>query len=200
MIHKYLKLIGTYLTLFVFLAGTANITYASMGMEELQEKFAIETGKEWSTATSEERKEFMYTIHGRKEKEDRQKRVEGVSTPYHIRESFRRAKEMKWEDATEKAQKAYVKNYEKLKKRLDKKEGRRIKEKDRRLKKIKKKKQKTKKDLIKKKKKKAKEERKRLKELKKKRKNERKKLKKLGDGTELRKKMKQDRNQRSRTN
>jgi len=58
MIAKCSKLIGVFLMLLAFLAGTIQVTYASVDMEELQEKFNKETGKEWSKVTSKEDQKY----------------------------------------------------------------------------------------------------------------------------------------------
>jgi len=67
--QKHFKFVSVYMTLLIFLAGTAPITYASMDMDVLQEKFAKETGKQWSQVTSKERRDFMYNFRGHKKKE-----------------------------------------------------------------------------------------------------------------------------------
>jgi len=135
--HKYFKLISICLILLVFLARTMPIAYASMDMDALQKKFANETGKQWSEVTSEERRDFMYKFRGHKKKEERKKRVEGVTAPFYIRESFKREKQMEWEDADKKKQKLYIQKYERLKRSRDRVEQNKQKDEKRRLMEIK---------------------------------------------------------------
>jgi len=137
MSHKYFKLISIWLMLLIFLVRTMPIAYASMDMDALQEKFAKETGKQWSQVTSKERRDFMYKFRGHKEKEEREKRVEGVTVPYYIRESFKREKQMEWEDATEKEQKLFIRKHERLKREQEKKEKKELRDEKRRLREIK---------------------------------------------------------------
>ena len=134
---KYFKFISIYPIVLMFLAGTMPIAFASMDMDTLREKFTNETGKQWFQVTSEERRDFMYKIRGHKKKEEREKRVEGVTVPYYIRESFRREKKMKWEDATEKEQKLFIKKSEQLKKDQGKFEKKKLKDEEQRLRVIK---------------------------------------------------------------
>jgi len=128
MIYKYLKFIGTFLALVIFLAGTINITFASMNMDVLKEKFKQETGKKWSEVTSDERRDFMYKVRGREKKAEREKRVEGVKTPFYIREGFRKEYERKWEDATEEEQEEFIDEYKTVKKKWEREEKERLRE------------------------------------------------------------------------
>ena len=130
---KYFKFISIYPLVLMFLVGTMSIAFASMDMDTLREKFTNETGKQWFQVTSEERRDFMYKIRGHKKKEEREKRVEGVTVHYYIREGFRREKKMEWEDATEEEQKLFIKKYERLKKDQEKLEKKQLKDEERRL-------------------------------------------------------------------
>jgi len=136
MIYKSSKFIGAPLVLFIFLAGTIQVTYASVSMEELQARFYKETRKKWSKATSEERGDFMYKIHGHEKKEEREERVKGVVTPFYIREGYRKEFQTNWEDATEEEQEDFIKDYKKLKRRWDREEKEKIREGKARLRKI----------------------------------------------------------------
>jgi len=177
MIKKYFKFIGISLMLLIFLAGMINFTFASMNMDELQEKFKQETGKQWSEVTSEERSDFMYEIRGGDKKEERKKRIEGVTTPFYIRERFRKEKKMQWEDATEEEQESFVQEFKKLRKKLDQEQAKTLKDKEFYLKKKEREKKQAKKELIKKKKERQRKADAKRKALKKKRKDEKKRLK-----------------------
>jgi len=126
MVRKYLKIISISPLLLIFLAGTINFTFASMNMDELKEKFKEDTGKEWSKVTSEERRDFMYEIRGDEKREEREKRVEGVRIPFHIREGFRKQYQRLWEDATEEEQEEFIEEYKDLKIKWEKEERDRI--------------------------------------------------------------------------
>jgi len=124
--------------------------------------------------TSDERRDFLSNINKLKKKKARQKRVEGVKTPFHIREGFKREKRKKWEDATAREQRNYLKAKNKKGKELNKVDEARLKEKRRQekaIKKIQKEKQKridkSKRDREKALKKKQKQLRKKRKEVKK---------------------------------
>jgi len=101
MARKCSKFISIYSLLFIFLAGTINVTSASMDMDDLKIKFKEETGNEWSKVTSDERRDFMYIIRGHEKKEEREERVEGENIPFYIQEGFRKEYKREWEDATE---------------------------------------------------------------------------------------------------
>lgn len=176
MIVKWSKFIGVFLMLFAFLAGTIQVTYASVNMEELREKFSEETGKDWSKVTSKERRDFMYKIRGRKIKAERKARVKGVETPYYIREGYRKEYQMEWEDATELEQELFIKKYKVLKIRWDREEAKIIRDEDHRLKAIEREREQTKRDLKLKKERREREAKAKQRELERKRKEEKRRL------------------------
>ena len=192
MIYKSSKFVGVLLVLFIFLAGTIQVTYASVSMKELQARFYKETRKKWSKATSEERSNFMYKIRGREKKEEREDRVKGIVTPFYIREGYRKEFQADWEDATEEEQEDFIKGYKDLKKKWDREKKEKIREEKIRLMEIERAKRLEKRKLEKRRKDREKKARDKQKELEKKRKNEKKRLedakkkssllhKKLGD-------------------
>jgi len=122
MVRKHIKFISISPLLLIFLAGTINFTFAAMNMDELKVKFKEDIGKEWSKATSDERRDFMYEVRGDENREERQKRVEGVRTPFHIREGYRKQYQKLWEDATEEEQEEFIEEYKGLKIKWEKEE------------------------------------------------------------------------------
>jgi len=176
MVHKYLKLISISPALLIFLAGTINVTSASMNMDDLKIKFKEETGKKWSEVTSDERRDFMYKVRGHEKKAEREKRVEGVRTPFYIREGFRKEYKRLWEDATEEEQEEFIEDYKRLKKEWEKEEKERLEEEEDRLKKIEQEKRKKEMEAKRKKQKKEKKKREELAELERKRQEEKKRL------------------------
>jgi len=109
--QRYLKFIGIYLTLFVFLSESIGLSYAVMTMDEIRDSFKKKTEKKWEEVTSEERKDFLYKIRGKERIEEREERVEGVKIPFHIREGFKRSRGKKWEEATEEEQRTFIEQY-----------------------------------------------------------------------------------------
>jgi len=174
--YKYSKLISVSSVLVIFLAGAISTTHASVDMKELQARFKNETGVEWSKASSELRSDFMYQLRGVEKKEEREGRVRGVVTPFHIREGYRKVYKMDWDDADEEDQESFLEEYKSLKKQWDKEEEDKIKAEAYRLKQIAKEKHEKKKERYKKKKEKAKLAKEKQKALDQKKKETKKKL------------------------
>lgn len=118
--------------IFIFLLEVAGVSHASLSMKEVQYLFEKERGSLWEEATSKQQKDFLRDILGggeyqegkfkhkkRKSNESSgstslaniSKRKE-VMAPHNVRSKFEFETGIDWEDATEKEQKEYWKNYE----------------------------------------------------------------------------------------
>jgi len=106
---KNQKLVIISIVSLAFLSQTLLLFATTVPMEELRQMYVEEIGETWDKATSDERKKFLYKIIGHKKKKARQDRVEGVTTPFYVREGFLRDNNKKWEDASEEEQEEYTK-------------------------------------------------------------------------------------------
>jgi len=104
------------------------VSAVSMTMDEVKALYREKTGNDWSKGTADERREFLYSVIGRKKVETREKRVEGVKVPYYIREGFFKSKGYEWEEGDEKEQKVYIKNYKRMVRDQEKAERQRLKD------------------------------------------------------------------------
>src|SRR3989338_6034372 len=115
-------------------ASSEPVFSGSLPMREIQSQYKEKTGKTWEDATAEEKRVFLNILDPDKDqnsavykKKDQLKELKDLSkvkerAPYYIRYNFEKKTGMNWEDATEKEQEKFQKDYETLMKKIQREE------------------------------------------------------------------------------
>lgn len=117
-----LKPVIIFMATLTLLVGNGRAGLCAIDMDEVKDRFFRQTGNQWSDVSSEERREFLYEALGRKRIEQRQKRVEGETVPFHIKEGFQRAHNKHWNAGTEAEQQLFIKNYKRYERNWNREE------------------------------------------------------------------------------